>query len=209
MANVALVLAAVCLVVGSISRVAGIVTAIAAGLALDFFHTEPLHSLRIHDRDEMLTVALLVLLGGLVSAVTTVRLRRFAHQSGEASRSASRERLEQLLAEGGPAVEIWHAAVDAAAANGLALVDTRPIAGRGQAAPRVARDAESAMFLLPETGATVHGTQATLLLTPRDGIGAVDIDRVAAIAFVDDIDVALRPALPDVHAPSADYAPWT
>ena len=193
MANVALLLAIVCLAAGSISRVAGVITSVSAGLALDYFHTEPVHSFRIHERDELVTVALLVTLGWMVSAVTALRLRRYARDTTALSRSEAARRLDALLADGSSAVEAWHAAVDAAA-GGLANVDTRLVDGASSSLPRVARGGDGVTFVLPETGATIHGvgtSNAELLLTPRRGLGAVEVDRIAAVQFADDVCVAL------------------
>ena len=62
--NVALILAIV--VVGAAvfgGRFAGVVTSIAAALSFDYFHTQPFYTLRINNREDVITAVLLLVLG--------------------------------------------------------------------------------------------------------------------------------------------------
>jgi K+-sensing histidine kinase KdpD len=52
-ANAALVLAFVCVAAALVSPIAGFVTSAAAALALNYFHTTPVHSLRMTEADEV------------------------------------------------------------------------------------------------------------------------------------------------------------
>ncbi|HEY5422049.1 MAG TPA: DUF4118 domain-containing protein, partial [Ilumatobacteraceae bacterium] len=74
-ANTALVLAFISVAAALISPLAGFVTSAVAALALNYFHTTPVHSLRMTEPGEILTVVLLVLLGSMVSIATTMRVR--------------------------------------------------------------------------------------------------------------------------------------
>ena len=65
-------LAIIVVVAALISRAAAITTAIAAAVTFNFFHTEPYHSLRIHEAGDVAIVALLLGLGFFVSDVTGV-----------------------------------------------------------------------------------------------------------------------------------------
>ena len=75
-ANAALALAFVCVAAALARPLAGFLTSAVAALALNYFHTVPVHSLRMTDGDEILTVVLLVLLGSSVSVATTMRVAR-------------------------------------------------------------------------------------------------------------------------------------
>ena len=70
-ANAALALAFVCVAAALVSPIAGFATSAVAALALNYFHTTPIHSLRMTEPDEVVTVILLVLLGSSVSVATT------------------------------------------------------------------------------------------------------------------------------------------
>src|SRR4249920_227122 len=74
-ANAALALAFVCVAAALVNPVAGFLTSAVAALALNYFHTTPVHSLRMTEGDEIVTVVLLVLLGAAVSIATTLRFR--------------------------------------------------------------------------------------------------------------------------------------
>ena len=74
-ANAALALAFVCVAAALVRPLAGFVTSAVAALALNYFHTIPIHSLRMTEADEIVTVVLLVLLGSAVSVATTLRVR--------------------------------------------------------------------------------------------------------------------------------------
>ena len=51
-------------------RPAGLVAAVTTALAYDYFWTEPYYSLRIFDTDDILTVLLLVLVGGAIEQLS-------------------------------------------------------------------------------------------------------------------------------------------
>ena len=62
--NAALVLMIVVVAVAALGgRVAGVVTALAAVVSFDFFHTEPYLSLTIDSRDDIETTVLLLIAG--------------------------------------------------------------------------------------------------------------------------------------------------
>ncbi len=65
--NVALILLAVVVAAAAAGgRVAGVVTAVVAGLSFNFFHTQPYLSLDIDSREDLITTLLLVLIGLVV-----------------------------------------------------------------------------------------------------------------------------------------------
>ena len=65
--NVALILLAVVVAAAAAGgRVAGVVTAVVAGLSFNFFHTQPYLSLDIDSREDIITTLLLVLIGLVV-----------------------------------------------------------------------------------------------------------------------------------------------
>ncbi len=197
-ANVALLLAALCVGAALLSWQAGIVTSVVAGLALNFFHTVPVHSLRMTEGAEILTVVLLIALGGVVSAATAWRVRRTAFARHDAEGDRATERLRELLAEGVPALTAWHTALDGANPQ-LGLLDARLVPEVPASMPLVARSSGSAdagTVVLPESGAAVRlaGDQRLLLVRPKQGMGAVEVDRTALLAFADQVVVTLANA---------------
>ena len=170
-------------------------------MSLNYFHTAPVHSLRVSAGSDLLAVGLLALIGLMVSAVTAVRVRRTAVARRDEHADLAAVDLHAQLTTGRPVMDVWDVAVAAAAAQ-FGLVDVRLVpAGTGRL-PVVSRRpwdpkdmAIDHMMLLPEGGAIVqfrdprHGGQ--LVLTPRAGMGAVYIDRRVALVFADQIEMSL------------------
>lgn len=215
-ANVALVLAAVTIGAALLSSLAGLTTSVAAAMSLNYFHTEPVHSLRVSAGSDLVAVALLAALGLMVSAVTALRVRGTAVTRRAAHADQAAVDLRASLSSAQPVVDVWDMAVAAAAAQ-FGLVDVRLEPSGGSRLPVVSRKPwdprnllDDNMMVLPEGGAIVqfrdprHGEQ--LVLTPRPGMGAVSIDRRVALTFADQVEVSLgrlaEPQLP-ATAPSS------
>lgn len=200
-ANVALVLAVVTIVAALLSSLAGLTTSVVAAMSLNYFHTNPLHSLRISASDDLVAVGLLALIGLMVSAVTAVRVRRTAVTRRGVHADMAAADLRESLRSDHPVVEVWDVAVAAAAAQ-FGLVDVRVEPAGSQHLPVVSRkpwDPKNAvddhMMMLPEGGAVVQFREPRsceqLVLTPRPGMGAVYIDRRVALVFADQVEMAL------------------
>lgn len=71
--NVALVLTCVVVAASMAGRAPGVVTALAAALSYNFFHTAPYKSLRMNDAKDVVTVLLLVAIGLITSEISTRR----------------------------------------------------------------------------------------------------------------------------------------
>ena len=198
-ANVALILAGITVAVALVTWVGGLVTSTTAALALNFFHTEPVHTLRISDAGDLLTVVLLGALGIGVSVTTVVRVRTAAIRSRHAS-SADATRELRALTSAQPVAELWSLAIDAIA-NQLELVDARIVTAGSTDLPLIARhrwneaDADHTL-LLPEGGAVVAFAdprhRCEVVLAPRHGMGALSLDRRAVFAFVDQLALAME-----------------
>jgi K+-sensing histidine kinase KdpD len=92
-------------------RAAGIVAAVSAALAYDFFLTTPYHTLVIDSLAQVITVALLVVTGVVVSIGGRVRRRSAAAAEAHADAIRLLHRVTETAAAGGP--------VDRVAAEGL------------------------------------------------------------------------------------------
>ncbi len=208
-ANVALVLATVTAAAALVSARAGFATSIVAALSLNYFHTEPLRSLRITAGSDLVSVALLAALGLAISAITALRVRNARVLQRGVDADGARNQLRDALASGRPAVEVWDISVLAAAAQ-LALINVRLEHVGRSTLPAISRQrwepgdpAENHLLVVPETGAVVHlrapNHDAQLVLTPRSGQGSVTIDRRAAMIFADQVELALgREASPSL-----------
>jgi uncharacterized protein DUF4118 len=200
-ANVALVLAFVSVAAALISPIAGFLTSAVAALSLNYFHTKPIHSLRMTDGDEIVTVILLVLLGALVSIATTMRVRvKVAGHRTDESLAATRE-LQQLLVHGGALPAVWLTAVQAvcvqagsidvwlspAAPSEVPVISHRATAGIGSDGDTV---------VIPETGAALllPNGRGALLLKPQNGLGAITARRTMLLQFGDQLAAALADA---------------
>ena len=200
-ANVALVMAAVVVLFALVDWLAGITTSVAAALALNYYHTEPFHTLRVPDSRDVLSIVMLLLLGLTVSAATAFRVRRDVHHIRAADVAAAAEELRAVLAENSPAPLVWSAAI-ATPANDLGLVLARIERSAPAEIPTIGRPAGSYQLLdadlvLPVYGAALrlerrHPEGRWLVLTPRDGMGPLTLDRRAVMAFADTVELALE-----------------
>jgi len=199
-ANVALVMAVVTVLFALLDWLAGLTTSVAAALALNYYHPEPFHTLRVTDSRDMLSIGLLLVLGLTVSAATAFRVRQNVHHIRKADIGAAAEELRATLTVNNPAPLVWSAAI-ATPANDLGLVLARIERTAPGNIPEIGRPAGSYQLLeadlvLPVYGAALrlerrHPEGRWLVLTPRDGMGPLTLDRRAVMAFADTIELAL------------------
>ena len=197
-ANVALVLAAVTVGVALVGWRGGLVTSAAAALSLNYFHTEPAHSLRITDRSDLIAVLLLAVLGFAVSTATALRVRALTKATHEQIAHDSKAELRQSLTTGRAVSQVWEQAIRASCAE-LALVDCRLEIDDTSSLPEISRHrsntAARSTFVLPETGAAVSFVDPRLasrvVFTPRHGVGPLELDRQTVTTFVDQLELAL------------------
>jgi hypothetical protein len=197
-ANVALVMAALTVAVAVVSWRAGLSTSVVAALALNFFHTQPVHSLRITQGADVLAVVLLATIGVATSAATAIRVRAFAQEHVAVKSAEGRSLLATAGSQNRPVDVVWVEAVRAACA-GLSLVDCRIEPSGSSRLPSIARqrpDLDGAnTFVLPESGAVISLRDprhpAQVVLTPRQGMGSLEVDRRAVMAFVDQLELVL------------------
>src|SRR3954453_14760957 len=123
-ANVALVMAVVTVLFALVDWLAGITTSVAAALAMNYYHPEPFHTLRVTDSRDVLSIGLLLALGLTVSAATAFRVRRGVHDIRRADIGAAAAERRATLSEHTPAPLVWSAAI-ATPANDLGLVPAR------------------------------------------------------------------------------------
>lgn len=198
-ANVALLLAVVTVLVAMTTVVGGVTTSIAGAFALNYFHTEPVHSLRMTETSDVVAVLLLAGLGLAVSGMTAVRLRDVARQRHGAIADDALTTLTVSNASR-PAVDLWHDVVTACSAD-LALVRCRVEQNADPALPHVALHRgrlDDDSLVLPATGARIDVADPrlglSLVLTPTEGAGAVAMDRRVVTALADQASLALSRA---------------
>src|SRR5215210_1496049 len=160
-ANVALVMAALTVLFALVDWLAGITTSVAAALALNYYHTEPFHTLRVTDSRDLLSIALLLLLGLTVSAATAFRVRRDVHHIRAADIGAAAEELRSILAENNPAPRVWSAAI-ATPANDLGLVLARVERSAPATIPTIGRPSGSYQLLDADLVLPVYGAALSL-----------------------------------------------
>jgi Domain of unknown function (DUF4118) len=202
LANVALTIAVVTVGVAVVDWVSGVVTSVIAALALNYFHTEPIHTLRINDRRDIYSVLLLGALGLAVSAVTAIRVRSEVRGVTRRRAVSAGGELAALLGDDRPAASVWSMAISAAA-NDLDLLEVRVSAGNPAQLPIVGRhfvEGDDATLTIPAVGAALrlqqsHPEGRWLVLTPRSGHAPLDVDRRAVLSFADTVELALESAL--------------
>lgn len=197
-ANAALLLATIIVAAALVDWTAGLATAVVGAVALNYFHTEPVHSLRITATSDIVAVALLSCLGIAASAATAFRvserLRRY-HASMSRLGAAS-------LARRQPAPTLWHSAVDAESTD-LALLDAHLVPAGSERLPVIARHATAPdertsaheTVRIPATGAVVvlrdPRLHRDLILTPRDATTSPEVRRTAVFMLADSVELCL------------------
>jgi K+-sensing histidine kinase KdpD len=183
-----------------VGRTAALATAAAAAITFNFFHTEPYHSLRIHEAGDVAIVALLLGLGFLVSDVTAWlrRRERFARQRSIAGEAAAS--VPELLGIDRPIVDVWPT-LASSLLDELSFATCRFVPGPTTQLSIVAdspgHDApDQAVFVLPAAGAAVpirHGgrTVGHLVLTPQAGNTSLTVRRPVVLALAATIASAL------------------
>jgi hypothetical protein len=197
-ANVALVMAAVTVAVAMANWAAGLLTSVVGALSLNYFHTLPLHSLRITTSSDIESVVLLAGIGIVTSLATAARVRSLAKEHHQSKASESRILLATASSSDRPVMVMWIEAVQAACA-GLSLVDCRLEPVGASKVPSIARHRPSVdqptAFILPEGGASVsfHDPRSTVqvTLTPHRGVGPLELDRSVVLAFVDQLELVV------------------
>jgi K+-sensing histidine kinase KdpD len=197
-ANVALVLALVCVAAALVHPRAGLVTSAVAALALNYFHTVPIHSLRMSQSDEITTVVLLIVHGLAVSIGATLRARTKVSTHRTNVSDAAVHDLRTLLAEGSSLVAAWQTAVVADTGHAASL-DVMYLPTTGDRHVVIAGhqggafDPDRDVVLVPEAGAVLelHGGLGALLITPQPGLGAIETSRAHLQRFADQVAAAL------------------
>lgn len=211
--NVALILAVlVAGIAANGGRIAGAATGVAAALAYNFFHTEPLHSLRIDHPRDILTVALLAVVGLVVGELS----RRHHRSKWVASRSdIGLNRVVRMaeLARAGTDADTLTAAVEEEIRRELRLAEVRFEMGGvpGEHRAVLGHDGhvvESQLlfldgeFALPvdgvDLGVSYRGREfGRMVLRPQRAMGIAPEQRRCAVAIADQLAAALATMVPE------------
>ena len=193
-------LAIIVTVAALVGRTAALATAVAAAVTFNFFHTEPYHSLRIHEPGDVAIVALLLGLGFFVSDVTgwMRRRERFARQRAIADEAASGA--HALLGTDRPVVEVWPT-LASSLLDELSFATCRFVPGARIELSIVAdlpshEAPDQATFVLPAAGAAVPirragRTVGHLVLTPQAGHTSLTVQRSVVHALAATVASAL------------------
>lgn len=204
-ANVALGLAVITATAGLLSWTTGVVVSIVSAFSLNYFHTEPVHSLRIGSSSDVVMVILLTAIGISVSATTAIRTRRRMIEIGRTSERRSADLLLTALRDRSLGSQAGHLALDSCDQS-LQLTDVQLVPSDATRAdvPVIARPIRPTFdhgdhnnsVVLPEVGAIVEFGDPRipfhLVLAPREGSGSLAMDRASIFVLADAIEVALR-----------------
>jgi hypothetical protein len=216
--NAALVLMIVVVAIAALGgRTSGIITALAAVVSFDFFHTRPYLSLTIDSRDDVETTVLLLVAAVFVGTIATAG--RFARRRESTARAELRRihRVAEAAASGTDPAGVIEIAQDELRAllqlresrfEALPVDPTAPLprlgrSGAIETAPRdvrfvVAVDGRSG-FELPLSGVELpvlaRGQQiGRFVLIPTPGVPAVLEDRLVAVAIADQVGAVWLPS---------------
>jgi K+-sensing histidine kinase KdpD len=208
--NVALVLVGLVVIAAALGgRLAGLITALSAAVSFNFFHTEPYRTLRIDDREDIITVVLIFVVGVAVGEIALLRQRAAATAKQRAIATKDLARAVELLASGTAITETWACVRDALVTElGLAgasyrsgpVVSEAPVIERGGTlVPSPSRFTDTGFELPPRTCVPVGGRGAQLghlVLEPTPGHGVTREQRRLAVALADVLAAALDRAGP-------------
>ena len=198
--NVGIALALVVALAALASRGAGLVTAVVAALTFNFFHAKPYHSLRIHESRDVAIVALLAVLGLVISDISAWRRRREAIAHRHERAVAAPLTIGNLAAGVHPVGEVWPAVVTTIL-DQLSLADCGVVAQQPTNLPLISRSVGrgedgSDSLLLPAKGASIAivngaSTLGYLVVMPPPGITSLTIERRVIVALADHLAIAL------------------
>lgn len=196
-------------------RAAGIITALAAVVSFDFFHTQPYLSLTIDSRDDVETTILLLIAGVIVGTLASWG-RRAEHRASDARTEINRiHRVAEVAASGADVPTVIAVAQDELRAlltlrvcrfEAIPFDDDelrRPRLGRNgsielQPLMRFARSGHRAGFELPGEGVDLpvlaRGREiGRFVLIPTPGVPASLEERVVAVAIADQVATVWSP----------------
>ncbi len=196
LANTTLIITAITLAAAVIDWRAGVATSVVAAISLNYFHTQPYRTLRITDRQDLLSVGLLAVVGLTASTVaagrTQIAMRR---ASVELTHTTGGSALAQAAA-GAASTRIWNSASNAIG-SGLSTTTAIVEQRRPLDLPTISRDITGAHRLevvaIPRTGAAVplelvDGKRAWLVIRPNNPDVASQVDRRSLVLFAEAIE---------------------
>ncbi|MCU1368410.1 MAG: sensor histidine kinase [Ilumatobacteraceae bacterium] len=206
--NVGIALAIVVAAAALVSRGAALTTAVAAALTFNFFHAKPYHSLRISDSRDVAIVALLAVLGLVISDITAWRRRReaIAHRQDRAVEAPTT--IGALVAGVHPVGVVWPAVVNAIL-DQLSLADCGVVLDQPTNLPIISRSVGRTpegddAFVLPAKGASIAiqlpgsspaqgpgPTLGYLVVMPPPGMTSLTVERRVLLALADHLAIAL------------------
>lgn len=198
--NVGVALAIIVVLAALTGRAAGLVTAAVAALTFNFFHTQPYHSLRIHETRDVVIVALLAALGLVVSDITAWLRRRDVIASRFTTAAEAPLLIADMLTSPRPVGEVWPA-IATAIMDQLSLAECTFDPSKETTLPLISRSGGHRAdiddgFVLPAHGAALPvvsgGTLlGHLVLCPRARVSSLWVERRVAVALADHLAIAL------------------
>lgn len=198
--NVGVALAIVVVLAALSSKAAGLLTAAVAAISFNFFHTQPYNSLRVHESSDVVIIALLVVLGLVVSDFTSWRRRRDAIAFRHSTAAEAPQRITEMLQEPRPVGDVWPA-IATMIMDQLTLADVSFDAAAHTDLPSIARSGgvhagAGDGFVLPSHGAAMpivsdKRTLGHLVLRPQPGISSLWVERRVVVALADHLAIAL------------------
>ena len=206
-ANVALILV-VCVLISAWwgGRAAGVASALAAAASFDFFHTRPYNTLKMTNRDDIITTLLLLVVGLAVGEIAVKGRRARTIRDDERSQLRHLDRITGLVSYGTD-IDDLVLAITAELIDTLGLQDCyferAPYVGRFDRLERTGATTtrihwytddgfelpHAATELLVEGGGEVLGR---FVLRPTPGVGVSTGRRMIAVALADQLGAALR-----------------
>lgn len=205
-ANVALIMVLLVVVAASAGgRIGGALTAVAASISFNFFHTKPYLTVRIDHPRDITTVVLILAVGLAVGELGVARARQSATRRSHLRSIRSLEEVGAMVSAGASAEAVWPAVRDALVST-LGLRSARfdryvhhplPIVERDGSVDVTNRRYVGEGFALPETGAALNVSSdgeflGQILLVPDASVGVSREQRRAAVAIADQFAIALR-----------------
>lgn len=182
---------------------AGVWGAVSAAVAFNFFHTRPYLSLRIHDADDVLTTAALVVVGLIAGITSSVAHRRQDRVAAAGTELDAVERVAALIATGSAPADV-ETAVRAELLGLLSLSgcrfdrtdDGRSALGRRGELTDDRRTFHDGGFELPAGGVAIAVLRrgepvGHLLCDPTPGVAVGADRRRAAVTLADLLGAAL------------------
>ena len=204
--NVALAMVLLVVAAASVGgRLSGSFTAVTSSVVFNLFHTKPYFTLRVQSGKEVLSVALVLVVGLAVGELGVARERQSEVRRSHLRSIRALEEVGAIVSSGAPVTDVWPVVQEAMSTTLSAQsvyfepdgpLSTCPVVERDGRLEHSQKRLIGDGFALPDVGAAVRvmangRTLGQLVVKPKADVGVTREQRRAAVAIADQFAIAV------------------